>query len=281
MVANHYDFPPKKIILPHLAGDFFCRFNVQSLYFFQNTPYTNPISKLYNLGDHMTSLLTSIDEREAARYLGCQENPLPSDIQKRIQKASQKVMELAAPRIIEREFHFYNATFQLENTCFQIEGHSAHDYLKNCDSCILMAATLGSAIDELIRRTQITDMAEAVVIDSCASCAIENVCNNWQKQTEERLKESHRYATDRFSPGYGDLPLTMQREFCQLLDTSRKIGLSVSDGGLLTPIKSVTAILGIAKEPQPKKITGCQNCLLKGNCQFRKGGTTCGQHNPD
>lgn len=226
----------------------------------------------------MDHLLTHIDKNEAARYLGCQVSPLPADMESRINLASQKIIKTAVPRVIYREFRFYNATFQLENTCFQLEGNSVSDYLQDCDSCLLMAATLGNEVDQLIRRTQITDMAEAVVLDSCASCAIENVCNNLEKQISKELQQRELYTTDRFSPGYGDLPLTMQKEFCQVLDTGRKIGLTVSDGGLMTPIKSVTAILGISKKPQPKKITGCKNCLLKDKCLYRKGGTTCGQH---
>ena len=48
----------------------------------------------------------------------------------------------------------------------------------------------------------------------------------------------------RFSPGYGDLSLEVQKEIFSLLDCPRKIGVSLGDSLLMTPSKSVTAIIG-------------------------------------
>ena len=49
-------------------------------------------------------------------------------------------------------------------------------------------------------------MMKAVLFDSCASAAIEAVCDNLQKE----LQQSYPYLTDRYSCGYGDLPITLQ-----------------------------------------------------------------------
>ena len=61
-----------------------------------------------------------------------------------------------------------------------------------------MAATIGNAIDGEIRRMQVKDMAKAVILDSCASSAIENVCNNIQQMIENREEFKNMYSTDRF-----------------------------------------------------------------------------------
>ena len=85
------------------------------------------------------------------------------------------------------------------------------------------------------------------------------------------------HRTDRFSPGYGDLPLDLQPALCAALDAQRRLGLTVTDSLLLNPVKSVTAVIGLSPTPQPARIRGCGYCNFRENCQFRKEGTTCGR----
>ena len=137
------------------------------------------------------------------------------------------------------------------------------------------AATLGAQVDALIRRAQVRDMEQALWLDAAASAAIEEVCDTAQRQIAEQLGQS---LTHRFSCGYGDLPLSIQPQLCTLLDSAKSIGLSVSHSSMLTPVKSVTAILGIlpagtvASAPKP-----CTICHLKENCVLRRKGVFCGK----
>jgi hypothetical protein len=85
------------------------------------------------------------------------------------------------------------------------------------------------------------------------------------------------YFTDRFSPGYGDLPLSLQPALTSLLDTSRQIGLTLTDSLILLPRKSVTAVLGLAHKPQTKRFRGCAYCSMFASCAYRKAGKTCGK----
>ena len=50
--------------------------------------------------------------------------------------------------------------------------------------------------------------------------------------------------TRRFSPGYGDLPLSVQPAFAQELDLE-SLGVAVTDSYLLVPQKSITALVGV------------------------------------
>ena len=83
------------------------------------------------------------------------------------------------------------------------------------------------------------------------------------------------HRTDRFSPGYGDLPLELQAPLCAALDAQRRIGLTVTPSFLLNPTKSVTAVIGLAAVPQKKRIRGCAYCSMRQTCSLRKRGTTC------
>ena len=118
------------------------------------------------------------------------------------------------------------------------------------------------------------DMAKAVLLDGCGSAWVEAGCDEAEGELSERLPG--RFLTDRFSPGYGDLPLSLQPAICGALDTQRILGLYVTDSCLLNPGKSVTAIVGVSDRPQMARVRGCRYCSMNQTCQLRKGGKSCG-----
>ena len=76
-------------------------------------------------------------------------------------------------------------------------------------------------------------------------------------------------------PGYGDWPLTVQPLLAAALDTARRAGLCVTENNLMTPRKSITAILGVSGHPVKGKLAGCGHCVLRTRCEYRKRGKTC------
>ena len=148
--------------------------------------------------------------------------------------------------------------------------------LTDCDRVVLMAATLGNGLELAIRRAQVRDMARAVVLDCCGSAAIEAVCDAAEREILTAVGASV-YLTDRFSPGYGDLPISLQDTFLRQVDAHKQIGLTVTATNILTPRKSVTAIIGLANQPQTKRFRGCAYCSMFETCAFRKAGKTCGR----
>ena len=69
----------------------------------------------------------------------------------------------------------------------------------------------------------------------------------------ELLKAEGVFLKPRFSPGYGDLPLSMQTDIFRVLDCPRKVGLTLNNSLLMSPSKSVTAIMGIHKTETTEK----------------------------
>ena len=51
----------------------------------------------------------------------------------------------------------------------------------------------------------------------------------------------------RFSCGYGDFEIKHQAEILDFLDAKKRIGVYLLDSYMMTPFKTVTAIVGIAK----------------------------------
>ena len=117
-------------------------------------------------------------------------------------------------------------------------------------------------------------MSGALILDAAGSAAVENVCDNLCADLAAAFAPRH--LTDRFSPGYGDLPLNQQRWFFSLLDINRRLGVSLTESGLMVPQKTVTALVGVSDREQPKRPTGCESCALAERCAFRKEGKRCG-----
>ena len=157
----------------------------------------------------------------------------------------------------------------------QNAGNDIARHLRGCDAMVLMAVTLGSGADTLMRRLELTDIALAAVVDAMASAVMEELCNALEAEIRTSVQAQGHYLTGRFSPGYGDCPLTLQQPFAIALDTVRGLGMAVTPENLLTPRKSVTAILGVADHLVTGARAGCGHCLLREKCEYRKRGTTC------
>lgn len=153
-----------------------------------------------------------------------------------------------------------------------LPGEMAARMLADCQHAAVLVCTLGAEFDLWMKQLQARDMARAVMLDALGSAYVEAGCDAAEDAIRARFPGMH--LTDRFSPGYGDLPLDTQPELAALAGASR-IGVTVTDSLLMNPQKSVTAIVGIADKPQPARIRGCAYCMLRTNCHFQKGGTTC------
>ena len=80
----------------------------------------------------------------------------------------------------------------------------------------------------------------------------------------------------RYSPGYGDLPLSVQNDLLDCLDAPRRVGLCATASHILTPRKSVTALLGVSERPIQPSSRSCLGCPGYNSCQYRKSGGHCG-----
>ena len=118
-----------------------------------------------------------------------------------------------------------------------LPGDSIKKHLKNSSSFLYFAATAGQAVDVLIKKTQLSSMSLAVVIDATAGALLEDYCDKVCADLPET-------ATKRFSPGFGDMPLSFQETLLAACSAS-KLGIKALPSGLLIPSKSITAVIGV------------------------------------
>lgn len=146
-------------------------------------------------------------------------------------------------------------------------------HLSSCREVFLLAATLGAQADWLLQRCEKLSMSRAVVMQACAAAAIEAYCDEVQEALEKTVAAEGLYLRARFSPGYGDFPLSHQRELLALLEAGKRIGLTATDSSMLVPTKSVTAVIGLTADAASCHTHHCAACP-KTNCPFRKEGET-------
>ncbi len=149
---------------------------------------------------------------------------------------------------------------------FYAPGQSLARNLKGCSQAMLFAATTGMQAEQQRRRAAVASPARALVLDAVGTAAIEALCDRFC--ADRRAKLLGQSLRPRFSPGYGDLPLELQQELLNCLDSHRKIGLSLSASMMMTPQKSVTAICGIGREGCSAVSHDCEQCE-KRDCAFR------------
>ena len=216
-----------------------------------------------------------LDLREPLRYLGVRGEPDPA-LSAGLSAVADRLTRTVTPRWAWRTFRVKRSFEEvgLEGTDLVLTGELARSMLADCAQAALLICTLGAGFEALLRAEQARSMARAAMLDACGSAWVEAGCDAAQEEIAGRFPGA--YLTDRFSPGYGDLPLAVQRDICALLDAPRRLGVQVTDSFLMNPSKSVTAVVGLADRPQPARIRGCGFCNLRENCQFRKEGKTCG-----
>ncbi|MCR5704765.1 MAG: methionine synthase [Eubacterium sp.] len=217
--------------------------------------------------------IEQINMNEALRYLGIRSEEPDHRTKELLLLCEKELLQVLDGKFVYKVFPLVNG--QIPNCTFTLQGKAIQKHLEGCEQVILLCATVSSGVDALIRKKQIMGMAEAMMIDSMASVAVEQVCD---KAEEMVLKDfpgmEH---TWRFGLGYGDFPLSGQKDFLALLDAPKRVGVCVNGASMLTPTKSVTCVIGIGKNLNVESIQSCDFCNMREQCQFRKEGKNCGK----
>ena len=117
--------------------------------------------------------------------------------------------------------------------------------LEGCTHIVVFAATIGLQIDRLISKYSNISPSRAVIMNAIATERIESLANTFNNDITSEKHALGYITKPRFSPGYGDFNINTQKDIFEALNCSKNIGLSLKDNMLMTPSKSITAIIGI------------------------------------
>ena len=210
-----------------------------------------------------------IRRREIARYLGYKGTEPDTVISALIEECVSELTACVRPRSVWEKFPLrLTPPNRIRVGLLDFESSGLTRNLKGCESVILFAATLGTAADAALRRASTRDMTRGVIMQAAAAEMIEAYCDEVQQDIREKAAGEGTFLRPRFSPGYGDCPLSLQKNITLMLNTPRQIGLTVTENDLLIPIKSVTAFIGVSRYDTHCIKHGCDTCE-KIDCAFR------------
>ena len=212
--------------------------------------------------------LGSIPVREALHFLGWRGTPVEPELMQTLRTLCRETAAALEPRAILRRFPLRDGDF--DGTGFHPRGRDARALLALCREGVLLAATLGAGSERMLLREQARGASRALLLDAVLSAGIEAVCDGIEARLREECEAQGLFLTDRFSPGYGDMPLEQTKEILGVLDAQKRIGLTVTATGLMMPRKSVTAVMGVSETPVERRPSGCEGCAARETCAMRR-----------
>ena len=197
---------------------------------------------------------TQSDYKEVARYIGYSRKVTPDDLTNGlIEKACSELLEKLMPQAVYECFDLNIQGNIPEHSAKNIPLISFADVqlhsidlarnLNNCTQVYLMACTIGPQVDAFIRRTQASDPAYAAVLQSAGAMYVEKLVDYVNEEIKKTVETADKKIKPRYSPGFGDVSLEVQKDFFRLLPCTR-IGLTLMDTLIMAPEKSVTAFVG-------------------------------------
>ena len=211
-----------------------------------------------------------ISEKEVLRYLGFRQH-MPDENTLRFICAVESALQTEIrPKSIYGEFplaFLSNREVKIGDKVFESEKLRRH--LNGCERILVFAATLGAGADSLLRRYSATDRAKAAVAQAVLAAATESYCDEVCAEIAKKENKNGWYLRPRFSPGYGDLALTAQRDLFALLEITKRTGIVLTESCLMLPTKSVTAFIGLTRDAQRCDKRGCALCDNT-DCAYRK-----------
>lgn len=187
-----------------------------------------------------------VNKSQALRFMGCKSDIDNEEFQSIYEECLTLYHSFAEPKAVVRKTDvLFGDGNKIHFDFGTIESESLKKNLTGCKSAFVFAATVGSEIDRQFKKLSLGSEAESMIFSCIASSGIE--C--WCDYVNDELAKSKKLRP-RFSPGYGGVPLTVQKNIFEFLDVSRKIGVSLTEKFMMVPIKSVTAIVGIMEEEE-------------------------------
>lgn len=220
----------------------------------------------------------NIDKKEVLRYLGHKGQAIDENTDSIVNECIDEVRKIIMPKAVYdyKNIQITDKGVEIEGSNLILTGNDIKNLLNESNECVLMAVTLGNDIERKTRLYERINLTKALILDSCATTAVEAACDNIEEIIKREVEEKGMSITFRYSPGYGDLPLNVQNNFLRVVNAEKLIGLNVSENDILFPRKSVTAIIGIVNKNIKKKKRDCSTCNNYANCSFRREGESCG-----
>ncbi len=216
--------------------------------------------------------LTTLDKEEVRRYAGLR--PAADFPEHILEEACADGLLHARPRAVWKIYVYAAASRKIiGETPLRLTGNAITAHLASATEVAVLAVTIGGDLEKAVSNYFADgDYTRGLLLDAAGTAAVEAAADAVNALIAAQAARRGFTALTRFSPGYGDWPLTDQPAIVALAGGG--IDLTVTATAMLVPRKSVTAVIGLAPQrPQPQlpvcREEACVTCPQP-NCLARK-----------
>lgn len=214
---------------------------------------------------------TDIDRSEVLRY-ACSEET--DSINSLLDDCIKEMEGQLAQDVVYEDFYMEENGSEIDFSFTKTTSESLAKSFAGCRVGVVFAATIGLSLDRLIEKYNKVSPSKALLFQALGTERIENLCDNFQKYISAQYAGIGLIPVGRFSPGYGDLDLNLQKVILPYLEAEKRIGITLNSSLLMTPSKSVTAFIGLKDifrtfEVEEQCSHDCSACSSE-DCLYKK-----------
>ena len=147
-------------------------------------------------------------------------------------------------------------------------GKIVRNMLRHSHTYAFFLVTVGPEPEELARDLLAKgDFLDGYITDLLASALVDSVADAVHEEIRKEALAKSVKVTNRYSPGYCTWEVSEQQKLFSLFP-ERSFGISLSESSLMSPVKSISGIVGLGPRVKFNDYT-CEICPMK-TCQFRK-----------
>lgn len=180
-----------------------------------------------------------VDLKEVFRYAG---SPYDAELEGIVKECISETEGATAKAVCYGIFDIKAEDGVVDLGFCRVNSAALAKNLSGCSRAVLFAATVGIVYDRLIMKYSKISPVKAVMMQALGAERIEALCDAFCREIKTELRCELK---PRFSAGYGDLPLELQRDIFRVLEPQKRIGLTLNDSLIMSPSKSVTALIGV------------------------------------
>ena len=187
-------------------------------------------------------MLDDLVIKDALRYLGAKTED--QEAERLLRKVLDDYRSVFSPRHVTAFFpvESVDPVVTFVGTDVTLEGESIRRHFTGATEGLFSAFTLGIAFDKKVRELSLSHPSESVALNAIGSAYAERKADELLKEVRLQKEREGFKTTFRFCPGYGDLPLKTNIAIASALAAGKRIGLTVTEDGLLLPVKSIVGV---------------------------------------
>jgi len=151
----------------------------------------------------------------------------------------------------------------------RIGGGPVVSVMAGAQELIVGVCTLGSNVDAQIKSySACKDRLKMMILDELATWGVDQVRMGLVEYLAQKYGSDGWHTSTCLSPGESEWSVKEQAKIFKLLDT-QQIGVSLSQGLVMYPLKSLSLILGAGPYPMGGEgLSSCDFCSLKERCRY-------------